>query len=569
MIRRLRVPVIALLVAALVAGACSSSGGGGETLVLAGVEYTEAEFVYGLDVEPDPSVEFAPDVVVVPNGSRAVRGVTGDGLTWTLDPDARGIGDLEVGTVMFLTARGVGRVVAIEDAPDSSDILVTIAPVDLTEVIWNGDFGGDDQVLDVSQMINYNTGEQPWTLSELPPSETVEEAPGEDEVGGTSTGAPRAPGPRRSVPMVDLDEETREPSGGSGPIGEPEPGDGPGSSGGTGSGSGSGSGGSPGAGAPGPGGGPGGPGTPPDLERHERIAPPRPDWGGATTANVSGYRLTPLCCSGGVGVRAVYDDGGVSLSATMRLLASQPTVTWRISIRNGRIQEASFNVSGGGGVSYDVTAGSAVGTARNLHHRITLPGTLSIPAVAAGIPFHLTVRQELLVRTAFSAKDSTLSAQGVWSIDGALGFGYRDGSFGLLQPSAPQVRRSLLDSIRGVSVGVNGLVLGHRLEIKAAIGWDVFSVGPYTELITSIGIVRGSDLASPLVVCRQANLNMWVGAGIGYRIPQIVADVANFFLRIVGARTITSEGSLVGTRVHLVQRSAFAPDSRACDSNAA
>jgi hypothetical protein len=519
--RRIRIPLAAFVGAALVAGACSSASGASETLVLGGVEFTEPEFLYGLDVDPDPSVEFAPDVVVVPNGSRAVRDVTGDGLTWTLDPRARGIGDLEVGMVMFLTARGVGRVVAIEDDPDSSNLLVTIAPVELTEVIWNGDFGGDDLPLDLEQMIHYSTGEQPWTISDLPPTEMPDEAPGEDEVDGTATAAaptraPR-PGPRRSfiggVPRVDPAPDAAPPG--------------------------------------------------------ERIAPPRPDWGGATPTNVSGYTLTPICCHGGVGVHASYQQNGLTLSATMQFVGTMPKASWRLSIRNGRVQAATFRVTGGAGVRYDVRAGTTEGIPSNVHHRITLPGSLAFPAVAAGIPFMFTVRQELLVRTAFSAKTGTLRAGGTWSLSGQFGFGYENNHFGLVRPAAPEVRRSLLDSITGTSVGVSGLVLGHRVELKVGIGWETFNIGPYTELITSIGIVRGSDLGAPLLVCRQANLNMWMGAGIGYRLPQIVVTVVNFVLNAVGANPIATEGTITGTRLHLVQKHGFAPNSRACDNSAA
>jgi hypothetical protein len=101
------------------------------------------------------------------------------------------------------------------------------------------------------------------------------------------------------------------------------------------------------------------------------------------------------------------------------------------------------------------------------------------------------------------------------------------------------------------------------------IGWETFNVGPYAELITSMGVVRGSDLAAPLLVCRQANLNMWLGAGIGYRLPQIVVTVVNFVLQAVGSSPITAEGTIAGTRLHLVQKHGFAPNSRACDNSAA
>lgn len=50
-------------------------------------------------------------------------------------------------------------------------------------------------------------------------------------------------------------------------------------------------------------------------------------------------------------------------------------------------------------------------------------------------------------------------------------------------------------------------------------------------MVTSIGIARGSDLGSPLVVCRSANLNRWLGHGVSYRIPAVTVEVINFVNR--------------------------------------
>jgi hypothetical protein len=96
---------------------------------------------YGLAPDPDRGTTFQPDVVLVEGGADAVRAVTADGLTWTLSPDARGIADLAPGRVLFLTDRGVGRVAAVQTT--QAGVEVTIGPVDIAEVIADGEFAAE------------------------------------------------------------------------------------------------------------------------------------------------------------------------------------------------------------------------------------------------------------------------------------------------------------------------------------------------------------------------------------------------------------------------------------------
>ncbi|WFE40475.1 hypothetical protein [Micromonospora sp. WMMD998] len=113
---------------------------------------------YGYAPAPDPDVTLQPDVVVVGGGSDAVRSVSADGLTWRLDPSARHAGRLAPGRVMFLTGRGVGRVLDL--AEEGGDLRVTIGPVTLTEVIRDGVFTGSDVPVDRPTV--YSAGDPAW-----------------------------------------------------------------------------------------------------------------------------------------------------------------------------------------------------------------------------------------------------------------------------------------------------------------------------------------------------------------------------------------------------------------------
>jgi hypothetical protein len=121
------------------AGCCATllacSGGSGPSTTTSGS--ADAIARYGQAAPRDPAgFTYQPDVVVVDGGPEAVRSVSADGLVWTVDGKASGLDGLDVGEVMFLTSRAAGRVAAKEPAGD--DVAITLAPVQLNEIIRDG-----------------------------------------------------------------------------------------------------------------------------------------------------------------------------------------------------------------------------------------------------------------------------------------------------------------------------------------------------------------------------------------------------------------------------------------------
>ncbi|ASW57843.1 hypothetical protein CIK06_19795 [Plantactinospora sp. KBS50] len=122
---------------------------------------------YGAPPAPGPGVTLQPDVVIVGGGGRSIRSVSADGLTWRIDGRAGRAGELTPGKVMFLTGRAVGRVLDV--GHDGRDLLVTVGPVDITEVIRDGTF--DRKGIALDEPVIYPAGEPFWAEDEpAPPS---------------------------------------------------------------------------------------------------------------------------------------------------------------------------------------------------------------------------------------------------------------------------------------------------------------------------------------------------------------------------------------------------------------
>ncbi|BCB90840.1 hypothetical protein Psuf_081530 [Phytohabitans suffuscus] len=453
-------------------------GGGGDGdsgYRVDGRELTEGEFRYGLAPRRHDGVTLQPDVVLVEGGAGAVRSVTADGLTWTIDAGAKGAADLVPGKVMFATARGVGRVV---DARRSGDtVAVTIAPVSFTEVVRDGTFASGDDPVPLDGVVSYSSEGALWT----DPQAVTEAEAAQPSPAGRSVPLRRAPADR------------------------------------------------------------------------ERVEMPRPVAGAPKSTSTNGFTVTPTCCAGGVGARLRYDDNEIRIEAGVLLKMNKPSARFHLAVAGGRITAAELQVYGGAGIKVDVSAASAIGHLRQLDRTFTIPIDFSVPVgLILGIPFTLSANQEVLVKTAFSAKNGNVRASGEYAIDGTLGFGYRDGGWGAYKIGGPHIKSSLLDSVRGVSVGANGIVLDFKTTFRLGIGALGFSAGLNFGIVVSTGVARGSALAQffPLVPgersldCRGASLTVDTTYNVGYTIPAVVQKVVNFFLRVFNAKPIARSGGV-------------------------
>jgi hypothetical protein len=413
----------------------------------------EAVLAYGLAPTRDPSITYQPDVVLVGGGSSAIRWATDDALTWAIDRSAPGAADLAEGKVMFASSVAVGRVAQIEDQGDVR--LVTLAPIGLTELIRDADLHLDQDLDLAAAAYHQLPADMP---TEVPDASPNASASPEANLGGPAGAIGMA------LPTV-------------------------------------------------------------RLAAYAPVQPP-------TRVQTAADRLTfptRTCPEVGIGdwsVEPCIDPTGVTLTVDRKLdqhlklgvVLKLPITKLHLRtgtlVRDGKLVESSGVLEGIKGIDISLSGGVGNGAQDNAKVKLEIPLEIETASiVVGGIPLKMLIEAKFTVDTAFSGKNSTLTAHGSYALDGPLGI--EDG-----KPLVPilTVREGILDSMGGITVGVSGFVFGAKFKYQGGIGLYGFVVGPYATITISVGIGQGSVIGAPLAQCKGATLGVWVGAGAGYTV---------------------------------------------------
>lgn len=462
-----------LVVLGLVAQACS--GTDTATLSVNGQDLTHAEFLYGQNVDPDPDVVLQDDVVVVPNGAQAIRGISEDGLYILVNPNAEGINDLAVDKVAFITGRALGRIVHMER--QGKDLLLVIMPVEITEVFLEADFQGEVD-FGTDELIYYSTPEQPWTVEDV-----VAEAEGDEPSGF----APRT----LPISFSNLAGEA------------------------------------------------------PDTETFNP-APIRANWGKAPVASAKGFsKLETIDYrkNQDIGVEFTAFEKGTEVRGLLALHATTPRASWEFRISRGRLEKAQFRIHSDLTVKAGFRIVSQDGLGGNFHKQVVVPAELAIPLTAGGVPFTFRITQRFLVNTGMTAKSSYFQGYGEWKLNGNFGFGYSDGKLQVTGPTTGWLTKDPVTTFYGASMGASMAVLAHAVRFKLGLGFVLFDVGPYVDVISSAGVIRGSDLG--ILVCNLAYIDLAARAGLGLNINGTVTKVINAVMGLFTNKRLQSEHTLV------------------------
>lgn len=451
---------------------------------------TDTVALYGHGPQPDPSITYQPDVVLIGGGPAAILSVSEDGMVWTMDPAAPGVANLTAGRIMFASARAVGRVLNVEQTPAGT--AVTLAPVGLGEVIAEGRITFDEQVsLDDLAVVPVG---QPADAFEDMPSDLAGPTPSPGA--GTSADTISFTLPALQLAAV----------------------------------------------------GAYGPGT------DTVAAQPPAAASGTSSTKVGAWTVTAYKNPGKLGLKAERGLDGTSLKVILdaNIEVGNLHVSADVPITRGEVGNSNFQLTGITGLNISVGGGAPNGLADNRSVKIEIPIVITRPVIIGGFPAILSQKFKFLVQSAFTALNGNMTADASWTVDGPLGF---DGET-LTTPTLTERGPKLVDSITGVSVGVNGLVVAVSFEFGLLIGLPIAGAGPVVAFITSLGLTNGSSLG--IVKCRQATITSTLTAGVGIQTLDTVRNALQKLYNI----TIPQQQKLFTKQI--LQESWYAPPVQAC-----
>jgi len=453
--------------------------------------------------------------VVVGGGAESVRAANADGMTWTIDPNARHARDLALGKVMVLTNQSTGRIVSLDHT--SAGVVVTLAPVALGEVFKDATFSWHIPIS--PDQIAFDVAPEPGGNISTP-------APGSTGL-SSSVGSSAAVSGTRANLMVD-----RSAAPGATPVSN---------------------GGSPGGlsggffgEAMGSYGGAtgfaqektcGGPSAPAPPRKKITSTTPFEATPGLTSSpglevQNGNWVMEAERVPGQITIRVAYVKG-VRIGIAFRIHGSL-TFSGTDTIRNGKEHASGLRLGGLNGLTVGFVGGTD-STTNQLRARVDIPINLEIltqQLFIEGIPFVVSAKPKIIIETAFGANNSTIWTCG----DYKLNLDRLDAA------EAPVIdtfiaTKSLLP-INGVSIGVNGVVLAADVKFTLGLGIKTAYAGPFVSIGLAVGATRGSDIG--IINCESADLVVTGKAGVGFSLD---SNVSRF---LSGAITNSLRGSLSG-----------------------
>lgn len=531
-------------------------------------------------VKNPKDMTYQPGVVLIGDGPKAIRHVSSDGLTWTLDKSASGVSDLAPGKVMYASSKGLGKVMQVEPAGD--DVAVLLAPIQLTDLIKDGtlDF---DEPLDVGSAAVQQIPDAPGAYTELPKdpdsqSSTEPTAPATTEPEPTE---PPATDEATDPPAIDAPETpatTDEPT-------EPEEGD------------------LGGALDPGEGGGPPallpkqGPGYKTEISQRaltkqglvyktvgKRSALPKSSQlqSGPEEVVVAPQLKIPSRQSGSqtgtggelpppnpgvqqdtgkvkvaignwefeyysrgnarqseLGLRVTAGKGsskdakhGLKGGFTLRLETENLRAQAKVPIANGRVQNSNVAFNGLKQIAVDLKMGSGEGLADNSRGRIEVP--LDIPLKAtpvAELGFQPSIKFKLIIKLGFSSKNTTVSGTIAYTIGGDIGTS--------ASTTAQPLTLNPAKLWTAASMAPFGIVVAFEAKVMIGLGLPGMNAGPYVKLVLSFGYANAGLMGA--VACSALTPSFTVTWGVGANVSTTVSGVLGKLFGDMGIAKVKPE----------------------------
>lgn len=279
------------------------------------------------------------------------------------------------------------------------------------------------------------------------------------------------------------------------------------------------------------------------------------------------FRVIPMASVKGVGAELRSKPGGVLMVAQIVFRLEAPSLNVRLNIQPAGVVSALVELKGAAGIEVAFEAASPGPNARNINADRPAPVDLFIPINGLGVPFAVHVRQAFRLQTAF-ASTGTVKAHGFYQLSGGIRAEYSGGKFSVGGPEGLGKTETLLPNLKGALFGPAGIVFTHQVNVMVGVGVAGFVAGPFVYDNNSITAAKGSALSRPATPeCRRETVAMAVGAGVGYRIPPVVAKVINSILSFFKITAqINDAGGVSTDPVMLVNTGWYWPKMQACGS---
>jgi hypothetical protein len=278
--------------------------------------------------------------------------------------------------------------------------------------------------------------------------------------------------------------------------------------------------------------------------------PPAPDAAPAPdVSNLVNFKSFPVVNTSGVGMSIKTDAGGLKVSAQATVHLLSPSLDVQLDITpTGGVTEASVKLTGAAGLTWTFDVGTDLGRSANVNGLLQPDTDFSIPVGGIGpLPFAVTIRQRFQIKTALGVRNSTLSATGNYTFEGGFKVGYFDKEWTFAGPRGFSATQTMLQSAAGISIGAEGLELGHQMKVIVGVGAHGFAAGPYFSFDSSVALFKGSDLG--MIKCEEATIVVKLTGGVGYLIPQSVTKAINFILAKLNIRyRVNGEGGLAASK---------------------
>ena len=434
---------------------------------------TESQRKFGIAPKRSAQVEYQPGVLIMEHGDEAIRSLANDGMSWQFDAHAPQVDQFKEGKIVFATGLAVGRILSLKAGVDV--VTVVLGPVQLTDVIKRGKFAMNEPI-DVSNVIAYTAPDFPQPAETTYPfgsaTSDIQQAPARFYTTGFyATQAQVTPGiiqiPQPPTPLPAI--------------------------------------------------------------------PTADSLGKLPVVNIdSDVRSVPVLALNKVGAQLYYyKKGGPSVFAEATMSITKLQVRFVLDIEDSTIIECGIHVDGAVGLGLQLNAITYGKDFRvNVDRKLWVPVDLKIPLGLNGaipVPFSVTFNTMLELHTGFSARNATLSAEGDYTFGGGLFAGYKKaGGWQVSTSKDPVALKDIGLTTKGVSVGIDSLILSASERVMVGIGAFGFNTGVYGGLRFG-----GTVLAAPTNAwaCRQGTIGAYFDYGVGYSLPPAFTEAVNFFLK--------------------------------------